>query len=181
MYADLKKSKVHLLWGTTVLTAKKFSSKILKWLSIAFSLWFWLFIPLFWALNFHFGFIDICRGQCQCSNCWAWKVDNEISNLTLLRLPSERAEEEKDVIDFFAMAMGALAGLVLFIYGVTRLSEGLEEMGTERMKGYLASAPLTALGSVDGSCRNNLLESSSVTIIMVMRWWVLESWHLCSP
>jgi len=62
------------------------------------------------------------------------KVDNEISNLTLLRLPaSERAEEEKDVIDFFAMAMGALAGLVLFIYGVTRLSEGLEEMGTERI------------------------------------------------
>jgi len=72
------------------------------------------------------------------------KVDNEISNCSGSPA-SERAEEEKDVIDFFAMAMGALAGLVLFIYGVTRHLKGLEEMGTERMKGYLASAPLTAL------------------------------------
>jgi len=66
------------------------------------------------------------------------------------------------------MAMGALAGLVLFIYGVTRLSEGLEEMGTERMKGYLASAPLTLRGVLTGAVATTLLESSSVTIIMVI-------------
>ncbi|MGL4884078.1 MAG: Na/Pi cotransporter family protein, partial [Waterburya sp.] len=46
-------------------------------------------------------------------------------------------EEEEAVLDFFQMAMGALAGLVLFIFGVTRLSEGLEDLGTERMKNFL--------------------------------------------
>jgi len=34
--------------------------------------------------------------------------------------------------------MGAIAGLVLFIYGVTRLAEGLEDIGEERMKGLLS-------------------------------------------
>lgn len=37
------------------------------------------------------------------------------------------------------MGMGAIAGLVLFIYGVTRLAEGLEDVGEERMKRPLAN------------------------------------------
>lgn len=72
-------------------------------------------------------------------------------------------------INFFAMAMGALAGLVLFIYGVTRLSEGLEEIGTDRMKGFLSKCTTNRFAAVlTGAVATTLLESSSVTIIMVI-------------
>lgn len=82
---------------------------------------------------------------------------------------AEAAAEEQELIDFFAMAMGALAGLVLFIYGVTRLSEGLEEMGTERMKTFLSKCTTNRFaGVLTGIVATTLLESSSVTIIMVI-------------
>lgn len=77
--------------------------------------------------------------------------------------------EQEEILDFFAMAMGALAGLVLFIFGVTRLSEGLEEMGTERMKGFLSKATTNRFaGVLTGAVATTVLESSSVTIIMVI-------------
>lgn len=79
------------------------------------------------------------------------------------------AAEEEEIINFFAMAMGALAGLVLFIFGVTRLSEGLEEIGTDRMKGFLSKATTNRFaGVLTGAVATTLLESSSVTIIMVI-------------
>ncbi|MGL5879456.1 MAG: Na/Pi symporter, partial [Xenococcaceae cyanobacterium] len=78
-------------------------------------------------------------------------------------------EEKEELIDFFKMGMGALAGLVLFIYGVTRLSEGLEDMGTERMRGFLSQCTTNRFaGVVTGAVATTLLESSSVTIIMTI-------------
>ena len=80
----------------------------------------------------------------------------------------KKSESKEDVIDFFAMAMGALAGLVLFIYGVTRLSEGLEEISTDRMKSLLSKFTTNRFaGVLTGAVATTLLESSSVTIIMV--------------
>jgi phosphate:Na+ symporter len=40
-------------------------------------------------------------------------------------------------MNYFEMAMGALAGLVLFIYGVTRLATGLEEITGEGMRKFV--------------------------------------------
>ena len=81
----------------------------------------------------------------------------------------KKSESKEDVIDFFAMAMGALAGLVLFIYGVTRLSEGLEEISTDRMKSLLSKFTTNRFaGVLTGAVATTLLESSSVTIIMVI-------------
>lgn len=49
-------------------------------------------------------------------------------------------------LDGFRMVMGALAGLVLFLYGVTRMSEGLKAIAGERMKeNCSASLQRTAL------------------------------------
>ncbi|MET0412305.1 MAG: hypothetical protein ABW217_13470, partial [Polyangiaceae bacterium] len=42
--------------------------------------------------------------------------------------------EEKKGLSWFAMAMSALAGLVLFIYGVTQLANGLGDLNSERMR-----------------------------------------------
>lgn len=82
---------------------------------------------------------------------------------------SSEKEKEKAVINFFAMAMGALAGLVLFIFGVTRLSEGLEDLGTERMRSLLGKCTTNRFaGVLTGAVATTILESSSVTIIMVI-------------
>lgn len=81
----------------------------------------------------------------------------------------KKSESKEEVIDFFAMAMGALAGLVLFIYGVTLLSEGLEEISTDRMKSLLSKFTTNRFaGVLTGAVATTLLESSSVTIIMVI-------------
>jgi phosphate:Na+ symporter len=52
----------------------------------------------------------------------------------------EPAIEEQSLgfSDFFEMAMGALAGLVLFLFGVTLLTEGLEALSTEPMRDLLS-------------------------------------------
>nr|WP_202895820.1 Na/Pi symporter [Iningainema tapete] len=81
----------------------------------------------------------------------------------------EASEEKKDGVNFFKMAMGAVAGLVLFIYGVTKLSEGLEDLGTDRMKSLLSKWTTNRFaGVLTGAVATTLLESSSVTIIMVI-------------
>jgi len=65
--------------------------------------------------------------------------------------------------------MGAIAGLVLFIYGVTRLAEGLEDIGEERMKGLLSKFTTNRFAGVaTGIVATTFLESSSVTIILVI-------------
>jgi phosphate:Na+ symporter len=93
----------------------------------------------------------------------------EIAQAPTAKPEPAAAEEKEELIDFFKMAMGALAGLVLFIYGVTRLSEGLEDMGTERMRGFLSKCTTNRFaGVVTGAVATTLLESSSVTIIMTI-------------
>ncbi len=65
--------------------------------------------------------------------------------------------------------MGALAGLVLFIYGVTRLAEGLEHMAGDRLKNLVSKFTTNRFaGVVTGTVATTLLESSSVTIIMTI-------------
>jgi phosphate:Na+ symporter len=82
---------------------------------------------------------------------------------------SEKKASQEKVIDFFKMAMGALAGLVLFIFGVTRLSEGLEDLGTDRMRNFLSKCTTNRIAAIlTGAVATTLLESSSVTIIMVI-------------
>ncbi|MGV0027883.1 Na/Pi cotransporter family protein [Phormidesmis priestleyi] len=79
------------------------------------------------------------------------------------------AQEGSKGIDFFKMAMGAIAGLVLFIYGVTRLAEGLEDVGEERMKNLLSKFTTNRFAGVaTGVVATTFLESSSVTIILVI-------------
>lgn len=41
---------------------------------------------------------------------------NKTSNLISLRLPLHLQGAKEDIIDFFAMTMGALVGLVLFMF-----------------------------------------------------------------
>jgi phosphate:Na+ symporter len=65
--------------------------------------------------------------------------------------------------------MGILAGLVLFLHGVSLLSESLRKMAGEQMKQILARFTTNRFaGVLTGTVATTLLDSSSVTIIMVI-------------
>lgn len=67
------------------------------------------------------------------------------------------------------IVLGVLAGLVLFLYGVTRLALGMRAVAGERMKRILARGTRTRLGGLAcGIATTAILDSSSVTIIMVI-------------
>lgn len=96
--------------------------------------------------------------------------ENSSANSDAPATPNSPQEQEaEEAMDFFKMAMGAIAGLVLFIYGVTRLAEGLEDLGGTRMKSLLSKFTTNRFAGVaTGIVATTLLESSSVTIIMVI-------------
>lgn len=80
---------------------------------------------------------------------------------------AEGGEEGK--LDVFKMTMGAIAGLVLFLYGVTRMAEGLEAIAGDRVKDILGKFTTNRFsGIATGAAATTLLDSSSVTIIIVI-------------
>ncbi len=79
------------------------------------------------------------------------------------------AQRASGGLDWFPMAMSALAGLVLFIFGVTQLAQGLGDLNSERMRRMTARFTSNRVAGVaTGFAATTLLESSSVTIIMVI-------------
>lgn len=82
---------------------------------------------------------------------------------------SSESEEPENKLDPIKMTMGFLAGLVLFLYGVTRLADGLRKLGGDRTKEIIrkfTSNPFA--GVLTGTVATTILDSSSVTIIMVI-------------
>jgi phosphate:Na+ symporter len=81
----------------------------------------------------------------------------------------EGADEKEKSLSWFSMVMSAVAGLVLFIYGVTRLAQGMAELNTERIRRVLGKFTTNRFAGIGtGAVATTLLESSSVTIIMVI-------------
>jgi phosphate:Na+ symporter len=157
-----------------VFITKMFGKKILKFLSIAFFVITLIFYPSLLNLELPLSGSSSVEFSVNAQTVQAESTQQDIK-LEIAQAPpapsrSEQSSEEKEeVIDFFAMAMGAVAGLVLFIYGVTRLSEGLEDIGTDRMKNLLSKFTTNRFaGVLTGAVATTLLESSSVTIIMVI-------------
>ena len=153
---------------------KIFSQKILKLLSIAFFVITLIFYPS--ILNSELPFLGSSsvefsvNAQTVQPERTQEDIKLEIAQASPAPSGSEQAsKEKKEVINFFQMAMGAIAGLVLFIYGVTRLAEGLEDIGTDRMKNLLSKFTTNRFAGVGtGIVATTLLESSSVTIILVI-------------
>jgi len=72
-------------------------------------------------------------------------------------------------MDWIKIILEVVGGLTLFLYGVTRLSESLQEVAGDRMKTLLARFTTHPLAGVaTGTVATTLLDSSSVTIIMVV-------------
>lgn len=150
-----------------MLFKKKLNSQVLKFLSISLLVAALIVSPSLSNRTLQlFSGLPVIGSSVQTSTLAQPKTTFKIA-----QAPTPVSEEanEKELIDFFAMTMGALAGLVLFIYGVTRLSEGLGDMGSDRMKNLLAKCTTNRFAGVaTGTVATTLLESSSVTIIMVI-------------
>jgi phosphate:Na+ symporter len=155
---------------------KKLNRKVLTFLSIAFFVVTLVFSPSLLVGSLPVvGSLSSPHSPSQASGEVASEpalVAIEFGDAAYASPSSESSESnagKKKVINFFKMAMGALAGLVLFIFGVTRLSEGLEDLGTDRMKNFLSKCTTNRFAAIlTGAVATTLLESSSVTIIMVI-------------
>lgn len=76
---------------------------------------------------------------------------------------------ESGGLDIVGMVLSFLAGIVIFLYGVNRLADGLRQIGDDRIKEILARFTTNPLaGVLAGTAATTLLDSSSVTIIMTI-------------
>ena len=67
------------------------------------------------------------------------------------------------------MSLSMIAGLVLFLYGVTKLSDGFTALAGDRMKKILERFTVNRYaGVLTGAAATTIFDSSSVTIIMVI-------------
>jgi phosphate:Na+ symporter len=72
-------------------------------------------------------------------------------------------------MDTLGIVLGLVAGLALFLYGVARLAEGMRVVAGERLRALLARATTNRVtGVLTGTAATAVLDSSSVTIIMVI-------------
>lgn len=72
-------------------------------------------------------------------------------------------------MDVLGIVLGLVAGLALFLYGVTRLARGMRAVAGSRMRRLLERATTNRLaGVLTGTVATAALDSSSVTIIMVI-------------
>ena len=95
--------------------------------------------------------------------------EQQVPNNNTQQNSAESEESEEGNTDITKMLMGALAGLVLFLYGVTRMADGLGEIAGDRAKNLLSKFTTNPFAGVaTGAVATTILDSSSVTIIMVI-------------
>jgi phosphate:Na+ symporter len=72
-------------------------------------------------------------------------------------------------INWFLVALNAISGLVIFLYGVSIMSDGLKAIGSDKMKLLLEKTTNNIFaGILVGTLVTTILDSSSATIIMVI-------------
>lgn len=87
----------------------------------------------------------------------------------LFAVPLHAQAAGADPLDVPGIVLGLVAGLALFLLGVTLLAQSLRRVAGERMKRLLARFTTNRFAGVaTGTAATTLLDSSSVTIIMVI-------------
>jgi phosphate:Na+ symporter len=72
-------------------------------------------------------------------------------------------------IDVMAVVLGLMGGLALFLFGMTRISESLEEMGGDRVKNWLARCTANRfMGFGAGIVATTVLDSSSLVMVLLI-------------
>ena len=74
-----------------------------------------------------------------------------------------------EAIDWFGLILGLFGGLALFLAGLDQLSEGLKKLAGNTLKTMLSKLTTNRImGSVTGAAVTGLLNSSSVTTVLVV-------------
>ncbi|MFC3152005.1 Na/Pi cotransporter family protein [Litoribrevibacter euphylliae] len=72
-------------------------------------------------------------------------------------------------VEWLPMLMGLLGGLALFLYGIGKMCDSLQEISGRRLKSWLASVTRNRwLGAFSGATVTAVIQSSSVTTILVV-------------
>lgn len=81
-----------------------------------------------------------------------------------------RASDSRErCVEYTEVVLGMVAGLALFLYGVSRLATGMRAVAGDRMRRVLERATTNRFAGVaSGTLATAVLDSSSVTIIMVI-------------
>jgi phosphate:Na+ symporter len=88
---------------------------------------------------------------------------------TTFASPLSAQAAEGGALDVFGIVLGVVAGLALFLFGVTLLADALKRVAGDRMRKFLERCTTNRFAAVGtGTVATTLLDSSSVTIIMVI-------------
>ena len=72
-------------------------------------------------------------------------------------------------LDFFAMGMGLLGGLALFLFGMEQMADALKALAAERLKDFLARLTTNRfMGALTGAIVTAVIQSSSVTTVLTV-------------
>lgn len=152
-----------------MLFSKSLHSKILKLLGLSILVTVLVLAPSLSGSNFHL----VDRQPLEIS-VNAQETPSEVQKAPKgqseeAQKPASSEGEGNGELDVFKIVMGLLAGLVLFLYGVTRMAEGLKEIVGDRAKNILSKFTTNRFAAVaTGAAATTILDSSSVTIIMVI-------------
>jgi len=79
------------------------------------------------------------------------------------------SEGSQKALDFFAMGMGLLGGLALFLFGMGQMAGALKALAGERLKVILAKLTTNRItGVLTGALVTSIIQSSSVTTVLTV-------------
>jgi phosphate:Na+ symporter len=149
-----------------MLFSKKSNKRILKWIALSILVSALVVEPTIFDNNFSWIHRPVLELQVNAQNS-TQNTTEQKNNQQPQKAESKTGEKGK--LDIFKMVMGAIAGLVLFLYGVTRMAEGLEALAGDRAKALISKFTTNRYAGVaTGAAATTILDSSSVTIIIVI-------------
>ncbi|MBH8556155.1 Na/Pi cotransporter family protein [Nostocaceae cyanobacterium CENA357] len=97
------------------------------------------------------------------------KIENQQQFQKTETIGAVNQRKPQEELNTFHIVMGVIAGLVLFLYGVTKMAEGMEALAGDRVRNILRNFTRNPLaGVMTGTIATTILDSSSVTIIIVI-------------
>jgi phosphate:Na+ symporter len=149
-----------------MLFSKKSNKRILKWIALSILVSALVVEPTIFDNNFSWIHRPVLELRVNAQNS-TQNTTEQKNNQQPQKAESKKGENGK--LDIFKMVMGAIAGLVLFLYGVTRMAEGLEALAGDRAKALISKFTTNRYAGVaTGAAATTILDSSSVTIIIVI-------------
>lgn len=97
------------------------------------------------------------------------EIENQQKFQNVGTISAVNQQKPQQELNIFHIVMSVMAGLVLFLYGVTKMADGMEALAGDRIRNILRNFTTNPLaGVMTGTIATTILDSSSVTIIIVI-------------